>query len=258
MENNFGVYEYGLEEGQNEGEEGYIVTITDTGRRYFVSKNGKVEQMILGPKVSHILSTEEQVEVGETVIITVNAEATEGKITKITKPDGTTVENSLQVEYEVGTNGKYKFIVEQSNGGRTTYTVEITNIKPKTVADLKVGERVNYIDKNENTIECIVLYDTAYNQSNGTNYGVQVISSDIVDKITLGDENKQKSKESYDNSINTLNNKAQEYLNEDYAIEARCIGSISYTKEYEQLEKANAKKASDYYWLAYKYKIRKN
>lgn len=112
MENNFGVYEYGLEEGQNEGEEGYIVTITDTGRRYFVSKNGKVEQMILGPKVSHILSTEEQVEVGETVIITVNAEATEGKITKITKPDGTTVENSLQVEYEVGTNGKYKFIVE--------------------------------------------------------------------------------------------------------------------------------------------------
>lgn len=87
---------------------------------------------------------------------------------------------------------------------------------------------------------------------------MQGISSDIVDKITLGDENKQKSKESYDNSINTLNNKAQEYLNEDYAIGARCIGSISYTKEYEQLEKANAKKASDYYWLAYKYKIRKN
>ena len=129
LENAFGEYKYNLEEGENKGEEGFIVTITDTGRRYFVNKNGKVEQMIPGPKVTHTISPEEQAADGEKITITINATATEGEITKITKPDGTSVENTNTTTYEVEENGEYQFIVEQSNGGKITYTVEITNGK---------------------------------------------------------------------------------------------------------------------------------
>ena len=85
LENTFGEYKYSLEEGENGGEQGFRVTITETGRRYFVSKNGRVEQMVPGPKVTHTISPEGQVEEGEKVTITINAEATEGEITKITK-----------------------------------------------------------------------------------------------------------------------------------------------------------------------------
>ena len=127
LENTFGKYKYSLEVGENDGEQGFIVTITDTGRRYFVNKNGKVEQMIPAPIVTHSINPDTQVAEGEKIIITINATATEGEITKITKPDGTTVENTSETTYEIEYNGEYKFIVEQSNGGKTTYTVEITN-----------------------------------------------------------------------------------------------------------------------------------
>ena len=128
LENNFGENKYSLEKGENNGEQGFIVTITDTGRRYFISTSGKVDQMIPGPKVSHTISPDTQVNEGEKITITINAEATEGEITKITKPDGTSVEYTTTT-YEVEENGEYKFVVEQSNGGKTTYTVEITNGK---------------------------------------------------------------------------------------------------------------------------------
>ena len=127
LENTFGEYKYSLEEGENNGEQGFIVTITDTGRRYFINKNGKVEQMIPAPIVTHSINPETQVAEGEKITITINATATEGEITKITKPDGTIVENTTETTYEVEENGEYQFIVEQSNGGKTTYTVKITN-----------------------------------------------------------------------------------------------------------------------------------
>ncbi len=129
LEKGFGKNKYSVEEGENAGEQGYIVTITDTGRRYFVSENGKVEQMVPAPIVTHTINPETQVDEGEKITITINAEATEGEITKITKPDGSIENNVTTVTYEVEENGEYKFIVEQSNGGKTTYTVEITNGK---------------------------------------------------------------------------------------------------------------------------------
>ncbi len=129
LENGFGKNKYSVEEGENAGEQGYIVTITDTGRRYFVSKNGNVEQMIPAPIVTHTINPDTQVAEGEKITITINATAIEGEITKITKPDGTSVEKTTTTTYEVEENGEYKFIVEQSNGGKTTYIVEITNGK---------------------------------------------------------------------------------------------------------------------------------
>ena len=85
--------------------------------------------MIPGPTVTHSINPETQVGDGEKITITITATATEGEVTKITKPDGSTVENATTATYEVEENGDYVFTVEQSNGGKTVYTVPITNGK---------------------------------------------------------------------------------------------------------------------------------
>ena len=124
---------YDVEPGTNEdGTERYVVTITENdenGRKYFVDKDGNVSEMIPGPTVTHSINPETQVGDGEKITITIIATATEGEITKITKPDGSTEENTSTTTYEVKENGDYRFTVEQSNGGKTTHTVTITNGK---------------------------------------------------------------------------------------------------------------------------------
>ena len=129
LEKYFGADGYQVDPGENDGVDGFIVTIKDSGRQYFVDKNGNVSEMILGPTVTHSIYPETQVGDGEKITITITATATEGEITKITKPDGTTVENVTETTYEVEENGDYVFTVEQSNGGKTTHTVTITNGK---------------------------------------------------------------------------------------------------------------------------------
>ena len=122
----FGGDGYQITTGENNGEDGYIVTIEESGNQYFVDKDGNVSQMIKGPSVTHTISPEEQVAEGDKITITITATATEGSITEIIKPDGSSVKNVTEATYEVTENGEYKFTVKQSNGGSTTYTVEIT------------------------------------------------------------------------------------------------------------------------------------
>ena len=129
LEKYFGTDGVSVAPGTNNGEEGFIVTIDDSGRQYFVDKDGNVSEMIPGPTVTHSINPETQVGDGEKITITITATATEGEIIKITKPDGSTVENVTETTYEVEENGDYVFTVEQSNGGKTVYTVPITNGK---------------------------------------------------------------------------------------------------------------------------------
>ena len=129
LEKYFGTDGVSVAPGTNNGEEGFIVTIDESGRQYFVDKDGNVSEMIPGPTVTHSINPETQVGDGEKITITINATATEGEVTKITKPDGSTVENATTATYEVEENGDYVFTVEQSNGGKTVYTVPITNGK---------------------------------------------------------------------------------------------------------------------------------
>lgn len=97
----------------------------------------------------------------------------------------------------------------------------------------KAGETVNYVDKNGDTIKCRVLYDVS------SGYGVQIISESIVQESTvkIGNgtgntyDNSDSSlfdlgRTSYNNAIETLNAKANEYLNTTYASNARCVGSV--------------------------------
>lgn len=129
LEKYFGADGVSVALGENNGEEGFIITVDDSGRQYFVDKDGNVSEMILGPTVTHSINPETQVGEGEKITITIKATATEGEITKITKPDGSTVENVTETTYEVEENGDYVFTVEQSNRGKTVYTVPITNGK---------------------------------------------------------------------------------------------------------------------------------
>ena len=129
LERYFGADGVDVTAGTNNGEDGFIVTIDDSGRQYFVDKDGNVSEMVQGPTVTHSINPETQVGDGEKITITITATATEGEITKITLPDGTTVSNVTETTYEVEENGDYVFIVEQSNGGITKHIVPITNGK---------------------------------------------------------------------------------------------------------------------------------
>ena len=123
-----------------------------------------------------------------------------------------------------GTQGEYTseagntFYVDK-NGNITDEKVEEAE-KPATVAELKAGKYVNYIDNEGKTIKSIVLYDEAYNNEHGTDYGIQIITADVVDEmeITLTEEN-------WEHPETLLYEKAQSYLNTSFASVARCVGS---------------------------------
>lgn len=154
-----------------------------------------------------------------------------------------------------GDNGILNKQTANGNVGTSTTGGETMG---KTVEDLEVGDKVYYDTGNASIgenglIECVVLYDTKYNQENGTNYGVQIISADIVeDDVALGvNDDFEASKDEYNNAITILNEKAEEYLNEkdktgnpEIVTDARCVGSVPDNKNSE---------ATDYFTSIYDY-----
>ena len=130
-----------------------------------------------------------------------------------------TVENGIISAVQAG---NAVITVKTTDGSNLTATCNVTVNKPlPTVKDtLKEGEYVQYIDKSGITRRCIVIYDST------SGYGTQVVTERGVDSVTIGVEGDlETSIEEYNNIINTLNTKAKEYLNTDYASSARCLGS---------------------------------
>ena len=133
----------------------------------------------------------------------------------------------------------------KDHAGNEFITGTVSKATAKSINDLKAGEYVNYVDKNGTTRKCVVLYDTAYNRENATDYGVQIITAESVDTVTLGnndetvvatdfnyvgsaivDDDCKKAAASYNKAVDTLNNKARTYIdNNGIAINARCVGS---------------------------------
>ena len=96
-----------------------------------------------------------------------------------------------------------------------------TNIS---INDLKVGDYIEYDSGTNGVITCRVLYPAS------SQYGLQIISNESVETVTLGEDNNfEISRTSYNNAIETLNNEAEKYINLDYSTDARCVGSISTT-----------------------------
>ena len=137
--------------------------------------------------------------------------------------------------YNEGNLEEDSFITK--DGGYTIYYEEIIGWQDfNTMDELKVGDFVNYIDKNGETIECRVLYDKEYNENNNVNYGIQIISNDKVDMVSIGASDETATINSYNNAITTLNQKAEEHLNYTYAQSARCVGSVPDNKNFENTE----------------------
>ena len=93
------------------------------------------------------------------------------------------------------------------------------------VLNLKAGDYIKY-DTGVSTvgengvIMCRVLYPAS------SEYGLQIISDKNVKNVTLGvDGDYAASVAAYNNAIEDLNDYAEEYINENYAYDARCVGS---------------------------------
>ena len=108
-----------------------------------------------------------------------------------------------------------------SSGGTDTPS---TNYKTlKSVA--KPGDYVKY-DTGITSVgeNGIVTFRVLYND--GT-YGLQIISDKNVEQVTLGGDTWEEGRDSYNNVISTLNEKAENYAKSSpYALDGRCVGSV--------------------------------
>ncbi len=142
----------------------------------------------------------------------------------------TSTATSLSYTYTGLTEGTtyYLRVVVTDKAGNTKTSSAVEQIAKNiatNVNELKEGDWVNYVDKNGDTRKSIVLYDSS------SSYGVQIITDDTVETVTLGDDDDfTAAMNSYNNAISTLNTKAMAYLNTTCASDARCVGSVPNNK----------------------------
>ena len=106
----------------------------------------------------------------------------------------------------------------------TASTKTIPNVKEK----LKEGDYVNYVDKKGQTRKCVVLYDGTNFEANGE---IQIVTMETVEEVVLANSDFTIVMNSYNNAINILNDKAEEYNNSTYSNYARSVGSVPNNKD---------------------------
>lgn len=130
-------------------EGGFPIEVDLDGYTFEIEGNGKVTRKAVRPVVNYTLSTEEQVEEGTEVTVTITATIGEEEtITKITKPDGTVENNKTTTTFTVNTNGIYTVIVEGSNGETTTTKITIFNIGTTEIFSDIYTSTQTYTDSN--------------------------------------------------------------------------------------------------------------
>ena len=79
---------------------------------------------------------------------------------------------------------------------------------------------------NYNGMLCEVLYD------NTDKYGLQIITSEIIDYVTIGSDDFETARSSYNSALDTLNSTAKKHIdNNGIAVNARCVGSSPISQE---------------------------
>ena len=177
--------------------------------------------------------------------------------------------NTTGIFTYTGLNGltDYKLRVEvydnAENKKESTINITTKEATADEILDISDNQKI-YVEipniKTGGTILCNVLY-------NDDTYGLQVISVNSVEDVTLGygdptvtgANNFTKGMNSYNNAITTLNNKALEYIdsnNSNYGLikdiveDARCVGSVPNDKN------AQAGYFTKYSYVSSKYQIR--
>ncbi len=90
----------------------------------------------------------------------------------------------------------------------------------KTVADIEEGAYIKYNSGTNGEILCRVLY------GGDSQYGVQIISDKNVGTVNFNATTLEEGKTNYNNVIEALNSAAEAYINQTYAEDARCVGSM--------------------------------
>ena len=144
----------------------------------------------------------------------------------------------ISISMIVGDNG----IITQAQRAAKE-TANVTKASEEEMNTL-IEEMEQYIKENneaENAIERLkagdyIEYDTGIEgvgkklfrvlYPKNSEYGLQIISDKNIENVQFGGDNWIAGKESYNNAIKTLNDKAQTYINLEYATDARCVGSI--------------------------------
>ena len=144
--------------------------------------------------------------------------------------------------------------------------------KPSTDIALKEGDWVYYVDANNTTRKCVVLWDK------NSGYGTQIITMEVVRQVSLGNGTGNANststyfniaKSSYNEAISYLNQRADTYLKTVYASSVRCVGSNpanrdsesgysgefkggdnNYSYDTNQMNKLGILNINSAYWLA--------
>ena len=183
-----------------------------------------------------------------------------------------------------GTTYYLRVIVTDRAGNTRTSSAVTQATESRTVANvLEEGDWVNYVDKNGDTRKCIVLYGPE--NANYASYGIQIITDDVLGTdMAIGNPTMFNAAIiGYNDAIESLNTRAEAYLNTDYASDARSVGSVpnnknsqagyhttqftssysgqlrdtdtNYEVDYNQMETLGIKATSEVYWLASRYVI---
>ena len=107
---------------------------------------------------------------------------------------------------------------KDGSGVAGTCRVTVETAGPTIEDILEEGDWVRYPSRQGN-MDCVVLYDSS------SNYGVEIITMETVEEVTLGDNNDFTSAvNAYNNSKNILNSRASSYNNSIYSARARSVG----------------------------------
>ncbi len=129
------------------------------------------------------------------------------------------------LEQETEYNLVVKVQDKVGNEGKGSATATTDKAYPTIESTLSEGKYVWYTDAFGIKQKCIVLYGPE--NSNYDSYGVQVITTDTVENVTLGSSNFNTNRDIYNSLVTTLNKEAEKYRKKDDGIAelARCVGS---------------------------------
>ena len=148
--------------------------------------------------------------------ITINLTIGEHGIIKMAEKAGKNYVNSAEDEKNKleGLLNEVQNIINNVGGENESPTTEL-NI-------LKAGDYIKYDSGANGIITCRVLYPLS------SPYGLQIITDkNVGTAFTLGSATDfEVSKANYNDAIKLLNDKAETYINTNYAYDARCVGSV--------------------------------
>lgn len=142
--------------------------------------------------------------------------------------------------FEVTISGLYDIKYMDKAGN-----VAIKQVPVPEAVVLKVGDYIKY-DTGITTVgdNGVVMFRVLYPMA--SKYGLQIISNKNVQNLTLGGNDWETAKASYNGAIKKLNEESEKYINNQYAYDARCVGSIPTVKEGIFVNKNEMRNSSGY------------